>query len=137
MAAFRSAAVAVSRLTAAGSVTASAAAPACLRRGLQACAAVASAKAPGPVEQKLREEVAAFKPPAGLDVSTLAAGPDGKRQYSAKIKKLADELVGLTLLEAMDLTEVMKAKLHYSDRYGIVWLLVVGAWGVGGQGAAR
>lgn len=83
---------------------------------MHVCAVALSAKAPGTVEQKLREEVSAFTPPAGIDTKVLKPGPDGKKQYSAKIVRLADELVGLTLLEAMDLTDMMKQKLGYTDR---------------------
>jgi hypothetical protein len=87
----------------------------CAARHIHSCAAALSAKNPGPVEQKLREEVAGFKAPA-VDLSVLKASADGKKQYSAKIKRLADEIVGLTLLESMDLTDVLKATLNYNDR---------------------
>jgi hypothetical protein len=87
-------------------------------RSLHASALVRSAEHPGPVESKLRKTLAAFKIPDEIDVSVVKPGPDGKKQYSAKIKRLADEISNLTLLESIDLTAVLKETLNISQRLG-------------------
>ncbi|RYG42183.1 hypothetical protein EON68_02155 [archaeon] len=92
----------------------------CLPRGgrtIHACAAALSAKNPGPVEQAFREEFGKFSPPSAIDASVVRPAPAGAKAYSAKISRLAEELSGLTLLETMDLTDLMKEKLGMQDSY--------------------
>lgn len=54
---------------------------ACLPRSIHISSAVYSASKPGPVETKLRKELAGFRLPEALDLSVIKPGPDGKRQY--------------------------------------------------------
>ena len=46
-----------------------------------------------------------------------ASGPSGEREPSAKVKKIADEICGLTMLEVADLTKYLKvtAALRIAD----------------------
>lgn len=110
-------------------------------RVIHTSGAVYSALKPGPVETKLRKQLAEFKLPAELDLSVIKPGPDGKRQYrcnvyvcdtrlcsgvdgptshhqmcSAKIKRIAAEITSLTLLETVDLTAVLKDTLKMTDK---------------------
>lgn len=80
-------------------------------RCLHASAPVLSAKNPGPAEQKNRAEFAAFKVPEGADPATLFKGANGEKVYSPKVKKLVDELMGLTLLDAVDFRDLMMQKM--------------------------
>ena len=52
-----------------------------LRCFLHSSIIVHSAEKPGPVETKLRKQLADFKLPEALDLSVIKPGPDGKRQY--------------------------------------------------------
>jgi hypothetical protein len=81
-------------------------------RSLHISASASSKENPGPVETKLRQEAAAVKLPADLDVSTLAPHPPGAKVYSAKIKRLAEEIANLTMLESMDLSDALREKLR-------------------------
>lgn len=75
----------------------------------------ASASAPGPVEKDLQQNVGNWKAPADIDPTVVRPTPDGKKHYSAKVKKIADEVSGLSLLELMDFTDLMQEKLGISD----------------------
>lgn len=87
-----------------------------LSRPLHVTASAFSSKNPGPVETKLRAEIAAAKPGPEMDVSVVAAAAPGAKVYSAKIKRLADEIVNLTMLESMDLSDAMRERLGFSKR---------------------
>ena len=50
-------------------------------RHIHASVSACSALKPGPVETKLRKQLAEFKLPEALDLSVIKPGPDGKRQY--------------------------------------------------------
>lgn len=82
---------------------------------MTACAL--SAKNPGPVETKLRAEIASAKPGPDMDLSVVATAAPGAKVYSAKIKRLAEEIVNLTMLESMDLSDAMRERLGFSKRY--------------------
>jgi ribosomal protein L7/L12 len=90
---------------------------------------------PGPVEKNLRAEAAASKPPANMDLNVLNpnATAAGGKVYSAKIKRLADEIANLTMLESMDLTDALRDKLGLSKSD---LLFPGGAIGAGGGGGA-
>lgn len=84
-------------------------------RSLHTSLRVLSADRPGPVETQMRKEVASFQLPQTIDLSVIKPGPDGKRAYSEKIKRLASEVASLTLLETIDLTAVLKETLGITD----------------------
>ena len=50
-------------------------------RFIHSCGVTFSAAKPGPVETKLRKQLAEFKLPEELDLSVIKPGPDGKRTY--------------------------------------------------------
>ena len=83
-----------------------------LSRNIQTSAALCSAGAPGPIEKKARSDFAKYEPPAEIDPSVLLPSPNGQKQYSAKIKKLAHDITHLTLLEIVDLTDILKHSLN-------------------------
>jgi len=91
----------------------------CLPRAASAAAAAplrafASAPAPAaPIEKKLADETMTLQAEAlrKLDPATLKDG----RAVPAKVAALAEAVVALNLIEAMQLSEVLKAKLGVSD----------------------
>eukprot|EP01052_Picozoa_sp_SAG31_P040851 SAG31_NODE_6030_length_2202_cov_0.869710_3_plen_229_part_00 len=58
-----------------------------------------------------------LSPSLFLSLSAVCLCSDGDRQPSEKVKKLADEITGLTLLEVADLTKLLKVcLLHGASR---------------------
>jgi hypothetical protein len=70
----------------------------------------------GPAEAAVKSVASEFKPPGGIDPSVVRPAPAGKKQYPTKVRRLADEMVNLTMLEAIDLTDLLKEHLGMTTR---------------------
>jgi len=94
-----------------------------------------AAKAPGQIEDALRKQLAATAAPI-VDATVLTPSADGKKRYSAKVTRLADELCSITLLETQELMTLVKERLGLTDSALLFPMGGMGASPAAGAGAA-